>query len=607
MRSIQRLPELLISQIAAGEVIERPAAAVKELVENSLDAHAQHIQVWLQEGGVQRLCVQDDGVGMPPEALALALIRHATSKIATLDDLHAVATLGFRGEGLASLAAISQLQLQSRLATMSHGWEIQASGETRQAVKPVSLPTGTRVEAHHLYFNVPARRKFLKSTATEFGHCEEALRRLALAHPQVAFSLYHQQRLQWRVAASDSAQRQADLLGENWVAHSVAVEGQHGEISLSGRIIQPTQASTRREAQYWFVNGRFVRDRSLSHAVRQAYADVLHRDKQAAYVLFLNLPATQVDVNVHPTKSEVRFQDAQALYRFVLHTLQETLAQTHTATLSSPSEPMEITHGQVGTYETASLRPHQQTTLPLLEQGSLQVREPSSVYHPLYEKPPTTLTDAMGVQSFFAHPTAPEPSSMSLPPLGFAIGQLHERYLVAQNADGLILVDIHAAHERILYEQLKTALDDERLASQALLLPLSCRVSAAAAEAASVYQEPLQALGFDVSQSGQQQVLVRATPHLLRQADVAGLIQAVLEEWAQWGQEVSLSARRNQILATLACHGAVRGRCALTLSEMNALLRDLERTPRARQCNHGRPTWIHWSLQQVDHLFLHGR
>lgn len=605
MRPIQRLPELLISQIAAGEVIERPAAAVKELVENSLDAQARHIQVWLQDGGVQRLCVQDDGTGMPPEALPLALMRHATSKIATLEELHAVATLGFRGEGLASLAAISQLQLQSRTSGSAHGWEVHASGENRQALKPVALPQGTRVDAHHLYFNVPARRKFLKSTATEFSHCEETLRRLALAHPTVAFSLYHQQRLQWRVGAcNDACQRQGDLLGATWLTHSIALNIEHAHVQLNGRIIQPVHASARREPQYWFVNGRFVRDRSLSHAVRQAYADVLHREKQPAYVLFLTVAPAQVDVNVHPTKSEVRFQDAQALYRLVFQAISQALEKNDRVTSSDIPN---------GTYPP--------TTTPIISNYAPPPPRPASEQHahetsaPAYRaltqqsRLPLTPTQHNGANTTPAQ--APEPVTTAdhraLPPLGFAIGQLHERYLLAQNSNGLILVDIHAAHERVLYEQLKQALAQEQLASQRLLLPVSCRVSPVAAEAADTYQSQLQALGFDLSQSGSQEVLVRATPHLLRHASLPELISATLEELAEFGHAASITTRRDQLLATWACHGAVRGRCALTLAEMNALLRDLETTPRAQQCNHGRPTWVQWSLSQVDQLFLHGR
>jgi DNA mismatch repair protein MutL len=567
MSAIRVMPELLVSQIAAGEVVERPASVLKELLENSLDAGATEIQVTLAEGGAKRVQVDDDGAGLAREDLPLALARHATSKIATLEDLEAVATMGFRGEALASIAAVARVELVSRARGESHAWSIAAEGGAAQEPRPAARAPGTTVAVQDLYFNTPARRKFLRTEATEFGHCDEVFRRVALARPDLAFSLRHNGRVSAHLAPQPLAARAGALLGAEFTAASVPVDERAGPLRLHGLAGTPQAARSRADAQYFYVNGRFVRDRLLAHAVREAYRDTLHGERQPAYVLFLELDPRGVDVNVHPAKTEVRFRDARAVHQFVFHALQRALAP------SAAEAPVS--------YATVS------TAGPAI-QAALAMAEPAVQYRPQ------------------AAP-APLPASQAAPPLGYALAQLHGIYILAQNEAGLVLVDMHAAHERILMEKLKTRLDAGALERQSLLVPVVFRAEAIDVATAEENRTALESLGLEVTVAGPNELAVRAAPALLAGGDVAALARALLAELREFGAAQVLAARQNELLATMACHAAVRANRVLSLPEMNALLREMEETERSGSCNHGRPTWYQLTLADLDKLFLRGR
>ncbi|PWB40432.1 MAG: DNA mismatch repair protein MutL [Rhodocyclales bacterium] len=569
MPAIKPLPDLLISQIAAGEVVERPASVVKELLENSIDAGARNISVQLLEGGVRQIRIVDDGGGIPKDELPLALARHATSKIASLEDLESVASLGFRGEALASIAAVARLTLVSRIGEAPHAWRIGPG----QEVAPAALGGGTVIEVDDLYFNTPARRKFLKSGHTEFAHCEEALRRIALAHPDVAFQLQHNGRTALHLAAGDAARRVADVLGAEFAAQSRAIDAAAGGLRLAGHAALPAYSRARADAQYFFVNGRFVRDKLLAHAVREAYADILHGQRHAAYALFLEIDPRGVDVNVHPAKTEVRFRDGRAVHQFVFHALQRALAAPLAQVAAVPAGL---------TFPTAAAQ----------QQQSLAVAQPVAAYHDFVRQAPSA--------------PMPEAEAGAPPPLGFAVAQLHGVYILAQNATGLVLVDMHAAHERILYEKLKTALD-ARPAVQPLLVPVVISASGEEAAAAEEHAEALERLGFEIAAAGPRELVVRAVPALLANGRIPDLVRALLADLEKFGASRVAAEQRNELLATMACHGAVRAHRALTLPEMNALLRQMEETERADQCNHGRPTWTQLTMDDLDRLFLRGR
>jgi len=578
MPAIKPLPDLLISQIAAGEVVERPASVVKELLENSIDAGARAIAVQLAEGGVRQIRIADDGGGIPKEELPLAVTRHATSKIASLEDLEKVASLGFRGEALASIAAVARLTLTSRPPAAPHAWRI---GPERD-VAPAALGGGTVIEVDDLYFNTPARRKFLKSAPTEYAHCEEAVRRIALAHPQVAFSVQRDDRDVLHLAAGDAARRIADVLGEEFAAQSRIVDAVAGSVRLSGLAALPAYSRARADAQYFFVNGRFVRDKLLAHAAREAYADVLHGQRHPAYVLFLDIDPRGVDVNVHPAKTEVRFRDSRAVHQFVFHALQHALA----APLAD----------RVAQAAPAGAPAYPAPPKAVLRQQTFAVEQPVAAYYDFARQAAA----------------APMPASMptdeadASPPLGFAIAQLHGVYVLAQNAAGLVLVDMHAAHERILYEKLKTALD-ARPPVQSLLVPVVISVSNTEMAAAEEYADALDRLGFEIAAAGPRELAVRAVPALLAGGRLPDLVRALLADLEKFGVSRLAAEQRDALLATLACHGAVRAHRILTLPEMNALLRQMEQTDRADQCNHGRPTWTQLSMEELDRLFLRGR
>ena len=581
MPVIHLLPELLINQIAAGEVVERPASALKELLENSIDAGAGTIEVRLAQGGVKEIQVADDGVGMGVEDLPLALARHATSKIATLADVEGVKSLGFRGEALASIAAVSRLSLASRRREDHHGWLLEAEGEWRSAPRPEAIAPGTVVRVRDLYFNTPARRKFLRSEATEYGHCEEMFRRAALSRPDIAFTLHHNGRTQFHLRAGSREARITALAGEDFARASVPVEASAGELRLEGLAALPAYARASRDWHYVFVNGRFVRDKLLAHAIREAYRDILHLERHPAYVLFLQLPAEAVDVNVHPMKIEVRFRDARAVHQFVFHALQRALS-------------LPAGKGMAAVAETTRREQTPRQAVPVAHQTSLQLAaaEPLAFYDALFK----TAQSA----------EAPTPSDEEIPPLGYALAQLHGIYILAQNARGLVVVDMHAAHERIVYEKLKRALDRQEVASQPLLVPVALEASALEVATVEEHGALLAQLGFDMAVLSPTVVAVRAVPALLLNADPVALARDVLREVRELGASRVLTERRNELLATLACHGAVRANRRLSVTEMNALLREMEATERSGQCNHGRPTWFQISLAELDKRFLRG-
>lgn len=605
--SIRVLPDVLISQIAAGEVVERPAAALKEILENSLDAGATDIQIDLEQGGIKRMRVADNGCGIARDELALALTRHATSKIASLADLEQVASLGFRGEALASIAAIARVQLASRGADADaeHAWEVRVEGGRLGEPAPAARATGTTIDIQDLFFNTPARRKFLKTEATEYAHCAETVRRLALANPQVAFTLTHNGRVQLRLNAEPAASRVRQVLGEAFEHNTIAVDAAAGPLRVSGWVIRPGAATASRDSQHVFVNGRYVRDKLIVHALKEAYRDVLHHQLNPAYCLFISLPPDLVDVNVHPAKTEIRFRDSRGVHQFLFHAVERLLS----APVTADSTPEAAT-----TPAAPGARPgfvaSQQASMPL------QVNEAMAFYAPLAAHPssgaPLGQGSGGGDQDSgrlgaAAEQSFPAGGQGDAPPLGYALGQLHGVYVLAQNAQGLVLVDMHAAHERVVYEKLKTALDARAVPAQTLLIPVALTVDARDVAEISPHLDALREIGFELSITSPTSVAVRSVPWLLKDADPVELTRAVLAEVAEFGVARLLAERRNELLATLACHGAVRANRHLALPEMNALLREMEATERAGQCNHGRPTWFQVSLKELDAMFMRGR
>jgi len=599
MPTIARLPDLLISQIAAGEVVERPASVLKELLENSLDAGSKAIQVHLEEGGVKLIRVTDDGCGIAREELALALTRHATSKIVSLEDLERVSSLGFRGEALASVASVARLAISSREHGASHAWKLKA--EPGAEPEPAALMAGTVVEMRDLYYNTPARRKFLKAEGTEFAHCADAVKRLALTRPDVAFSLTHNGRNLFQLAPADSARRIADILGDDFLGAARRLEAAAGPLAIAGFAIDPTRATDARDGQYVFVNGRYVRDKVIAHALREAYRDVLHGSRQPAVCLFVNIDPALVDVNVHPAKTEVRFRDSRAMHQFVFHAIQRTLAapvQSETSDMA----PVAVDPEKKANFNIAANYPP-----PLRHQSTLGVAEPAAAGYLAFARATQGLGEPASTPGAAPQFMPSEAVDRNGPPLGYALAQLHGIYILAQNARGLVLVDMHAAHERILYEKLKTALDNRQIATQALLIPAVFSAEPLDIAAVEEHAEALADLGFQIAPLGPNQLGVRSVPALLQSGDPAALARSLIAELREHGITQLATARRNELLATMACHGAVRARRILTVPEMNALLRQMEETERAGQCNHGRPTWTELSIDQLDKLFLRGQ
>jgi DNA mismatch repair protein MutL len=587
--SIRVLPDLLISQIAAGEVVERPAAALKEMLENSLDAGATEIRVELEQGGVKRMRIADNGCGIARDELALALARHATSKIASLAELERVASLGFRGEALASIAAVSRLSIASRAEDSHLAWQIEGEAGRYSEPAPTALSAGTTIDVQDLFFNTPARRKFLKTDATEYAHCVEALRRLALARPDVAWTLSHNDRVTARYGNESRAARCRHVLGEAFETAAIQIDAVAADLSVNGWVIRPSAATASRDTQHCFVNGRYVRDKLIAHAVREAYRDVLHHQLQPGYCLFITLPPESVDVNVHPAKTEIRFRDGRSIHQFLFHAVERALGVAVGGTTTSPQS---IVAGE----PAAANKFFGSYTAPKQANMSLQVNEAIRFYAPL--------EPGVGGVTLATEQTPPHEDA---PPLGYAMAQLHGVYILAQNAHGLVLVDMHAAHERVVYEKLKAALDARTVPAQTLLIPLSLTVDARDAGEVAPYLDELAAIGFELSVSSPTSVAVRSVPWLLKDADPVELTRSVLKDVAEYGVARLLAERRNELLATLACHGAVRANRRLTLPEMNALLREMEATERGGQCNHGRPTWFQVSMKELDTMFMRGR
>ena len=664
MSRIAALPDHLVNQIAAGEVVERPANALKEIVENSIDAGATAIDVELAGGGIRLIRVSDNGSGIHPDDIELALHRHATSKIKTLNDLEHVASMGFRGEGLASIASVSRLTLTSRQEDCSHATQVKAEDGKLSSPTAAAYPVGTTIEAAQLFFNTPARRKFLKSENTEYAHCATMLERLALAHPHIAFSLKRDGKQVFKLPAQSLHERIAAIVGEDFQAASLEIDSGNGALRLYGAIAKPTFAKGKTDKQYCFVNHRFVRDKVMLHAVKQAYRDVLHNALTPAFVLFLDLPPEAVDVNVHPTKTEIRFRDSQQVHQLVFHTLNKALADTRAdltesignagevlheitgicpAATSSENEPSGFhpnptassenifaatpsTHASeprnaFGSGKTAPM-PYQAARAP--QQRSLSLRESRAALNTYAELFKNTAADEADIelaqfeQARFGNtsPTSSENPAHTfsddpkpeLPPLGFAIAQLLGIYILAQAEDSLLLIDMHAAAERVNYEKMKRQRQENgNLQSQRLLIPVTFAASHEECAALADHADTLAGFGLELSDMGGNTLAVRAVPAMLGKADVVSLAKDVLGELAQVGSSQTIEEHENHILATMSCHGSVRAGRQLTLPEMNALLRDMENTPRSNQCNHGRPTWVKLTLKELDALFLRGQ
>lgn len=597
---ILELPNQLISQIAAGEVIERPSAVVKELLENAVDAIASQIEIRLEDGGTTRIVVSDDGVGIPAAELRLALTRHATSKIRSLEDLESVRTMGFRGEALASIASVSRTIFTSRTLHDEHAWEIDSA---HQKVQPAAGDIGSRVDVADLFFNTPARRKFLKSHATELGHCIEAIKRVALANPQTSFAIWHNGKALHRWIAADLNRRATDILGPEFEAAKLAVQSGNALIQLTGFIGAPTASRARADQQYIFINQRFVKDKLINHAIRSAYQDVLHGDRQPILLLCLTINPELVDVNVHPAKIEVRFRDSRAVHQFVFHTIQDRLA--HGAGQGEASLPI-LENLVPPTTQFKQLEkliaPQSQSHTPFYSQNQrLPLPMSGSVkdsMQQLFSTPNTTLNP---VQSSYSE--VPQENDQ---PLGQAIAQLAGIYILAQNQRGIVLVDMHAAHERVLYEKYKSDLNTA-VVTQQLLVPVVLNASRIEISTLNEYHSSLIQLGFDISELGPEQLVIRSLPALMSKSDPAQLIRQLLLDLEQLGSSATINAAQHEKLASKACHAAVRAHRLLTIPEMNALLRQMEQTDRADQCNHGRPTWIQLSVADLDKLFLRGR
>ena len=601
MSSIQILSPQLANQIAAGEVVERPASVLKELVENSLDAGAKRIDIEIEQGGTKLIKIRDDGHGIPESELALALSRHATSKINNLEDLEAVATLGFRGEALASIASVSRLSLTSNTGDSS-GWRAVSEGRDMEVdLQPAAHPQGTSVEVRDLFFNTPARRKFLRTEGTEYNRIDDSIKKLALSRMDIAFSLRHNQRAQINLRPAltllEQEKRVADICGPAFMQQALYVDNDRSGIRLWGWMGLPTFSRSQADLQHFFVNGRCIRDKVVSHAIRQAYQDVLYHGRHPAYVLFLEIEPADVDVNVHPTKHEVRFRDSRSIHGFVYGTLNKALAQDR------PQDHLQSGEAPSGQSSEPDWQPSQ-SSMPL-SAGSTP--PPVASHFSQFASPSHGSVQAPmeAYQSLYATEMPEEQGDV--PPMGFAIAQLKGIYILAENAQGLIVVDMHAAHERITYERMKTAFDNQGLVSQPLLVPESLAVSEREAEIADKSAEIFAQLGFVVERAGSESIIVREIPAILRGSEVEGLLRDVISDLLMHGTSERIRQHINEILSTMACHGSVRANRKLKVPEMNALLRDMEATERSGQCNHGRPTWSQLSLDELDKLFLRGR
>jgi len=598
MPKINLLSDTLISQIAAGEVVERPASVLKELLENCLDANSTEITVGLAEGGIKEIKVTDNGAGIAFSDLSLALKRHATSKIATLEDLEQVRSLGFRGEALASITSVARVSLTSRTPEARHGAIIRSVGGQDEPVEPATATPGTTVVVSDLYFNTPARRKFLRTEATEFAHCADVFRRIAMVRPEVTFMLRHNGKVVSHLTAGNLEKRVESILGESFIASGRRVEESTAGMRMGGFAGSPGDSRSARDVQYFFVNGRFIRDKIVSHAVREAYRDVMHGDRHACFALFMDIDPGSVDVNVHPAKTEVRFRASQAVHQFIFHAMSKALSGTARSTPAAYATP--VSSSMKSHLASTAQRPH--------EQQALGIAEPVARYVSMFSDSRTgaqskALSDAV---------TAMRPPVDATPagnhsPLGYALAQLHGVYILAQNDLGLVLVDMHAAHERIVYEGLKSSLDNRSMETQKMLIPATLNLERLDVATAEEHAGALATLGFEIASLSPTTLVVRGVPAMLAGGDIGEILRAVLREIREYGASRALTERRDEILSTMACHGAVRANRSLTLPEMNALLRRMEETERSGQCNHGRPTWYQMSLGDLDKLFMRGR
>jgi len=624
MRRIQTLSPRLANQIAAGEVVERPASVVKELIENSLDSGATRIDVDVEQGGVKLMRIRDNGSGIVKDDLAMALSRHATSKVHNLDELEAVASLGFRGEALASVASVSRLMLTSKPAEQSEAWQVNTHGQDMVTeILPAAHTDGTTVEVRDLFFNTPARRKFMRTEKTEYNHLDEVVKRQALARFDVGFSLRHNNRtihaLRPASTQAEQERRVAQLLSPDFMNNALVIEAEAAGLRLTGWVGLPTFSRSMADMQYFFVNGRVVRDKVISHAVKQAYRDVLYHGRQPCFVLYLQLDPGGVDVNVHPTKHEVRFRDQRLVHDFLFRQLHRALAQVRPEANNDPSQaqfsrpqPSGALAGEFGAQQR-------------MDMSQASASGPAAGYQHRVGSPASATTSVAEQMAFYQalHPTSAGAANQAdsrqqarvtlpeaegdIPPLGFAVAQLHGIFILSQSQHGLIVVDMHAAHERITYERMKTQYDQQGIQAQPVLVPQKLSVSEREADAAEEFAHLLTQFGLIIERMGPDVLLVRQTPVYLQQADIEPLVRSVLADFIEHETSDAIVARRDEILSSMACHGSVRANRKLTIPEMNALLRDMERTERSGQCNHGRPTWTQLTLEELDSLFLRGR
>ncbi len=594
MNIIKPLPDTLISQIAAGEVVERPASALKEILENSIDAGAKKISIYLEDGGTKLIRAVDDGPGIRRIDLEPAVSRHATSKIENLKDLESIESLGFRGEALASIASVSQFRLASRHASESNGWEITTAGGKAAKISPSAQPQGTTVEVENLYFNTPARKKFLRSPQTEFSHCDDVLKRSALSHPNIQFTLYHAGKLRRQIIGASLIERCIEVLGDDFVERSLEISEGNPTLELTGLIQTPTHQLRGKSAQYLFVNGRYIKDRIIAHAIKQAYADVLHHGADISYVLFLNIEPTLVDVNVHPRKTEVRFRESQAVHQFVFHSLEKALA----ASRSNSTD-----HGTLSSTRATGFF----SEPPHSHQNNLQLRTPAPSTAQNNDTYRDLLSNNNQTDHFQVSSDREKSEEEQDYPLGFAIAQLGGIYILAQNKSGLIIVDMHAAHERIVYEKLKQSLNQNTIPKQALIVPIPLVLNAEDLITAEENQHLLDQIGFDFSITGPESLVLRSIPTLVDSSNSGELVSQLLHDIREYGGSRVLTERLNHTLATLACHSSVRANRKLTVEEMDTLLRDMEVTERSDQCNHGRPTWHQITIADLDKKFMRGK
>jgi len=616
--SIQRLPDILVNQIAAGEVVERPSSVVKELIENAIDAGATQVQISINDGGKKLIQIKDDGKGISSEQIGLALERHATSKISTLSELENVNSLGFRGEALPSIASISRFKISSIVASQEHAWQMTCFGGNMGELEPSALQKGTLIEVRDLFYNTPARRKFLKTERTEFNHIDELVKRIALSRFDIAFELIKDGKtVRTMPAALSEIQKEKRiglLCGPNFVEQSLRVELESSDMKLYGWVGKPTYSRSQADQQYFFINGRMIKDRLIGHAVRQAYRDVLYHGRFSAFVLYLDMNPQSVDVNVHPAKSEVRFRESSRVHDFLFGGLHKALAVTSPGTSSTTeffdqqSNEGGMQNGATSTPEQSSNQAYTNNLWHQQKEMGLHVSErPQSSYTGFDNKPSPELSlDALAQLKPTQEFNEPVDGSQG-PPLGFAIAQLHGIYILAQNSSGLIIVDMHAAHERITYERLKTQYWGQNLQQQKLLVPVVVNVSEKEANLAESKEDSIKKLGFDIDRMSTHELLVRAVPVIFTQSDIQALVMDLLAEWCTHSDSRKIEESTNELFSTMACHGSVRANRLLSIPEMNALLRDMEQTERSDQCNHGRPTWVHMNMKSLDSLFLRGR